>query len=769
VTTDEAGRFYAYITVPDVGYGDYTVKATDGEGLWAEQTFEVALPYIGFSPWQGPAGGRVQVYASCFTPNSTITIRWEGVPLATDPEVVTTDETGNFNAYITVPDVGYGDYTVKATDGEGLWAERTFEVAPPEIWFSPSQGPAGGRVEVYGYRFTPNSTITIRWEGVPLATDPEVVTTDETGNFNAYITVPDVGYGDYTVKATDGEGLWAERTFEVAPPEIWFSPSQGPAGGRVEVYGYRFTPGSNITITWEGGPIASDPELVVVDDMGNFYANIVVPDVDYGDYTIRATDGEGLWAEEVFSVIPPYIEFWPWARGPAGTSVDIHGRAFTPESEISITWDGDPIATDPEVVIPYVDGSFYAHIVVPEVPDGDYTIRATDGEGLWAEEVFTVGPIPTAIWLFPWQGAVNSTVPLIGMGFTPESEITLTCDGEPISFEGVRVDSWGILFAEITVPDVSLGYHIIEATDEEGLSGRALFNVVPCGISVLPGGGSPDDWAFLLGSGFTANSEVTITWDGEPVEAYGETDSRGQLWGDIVVPDVPYGDYTIRATDEEGLWAETVFRVAPSGIVLHPSVGLAGSLVFGCVWDIPQESDITITWDGEPVETSTFLSEVVGLPFPSHVFIVPDVPAGSYTVRATDGEGLWAETTFTVLDIRPAGGGCFIATAAYGTPMAPEIQILREFRDGYLLTNPLGQAFVDFYYRFSPPLAEFITEHPGLKPIVRAGLVPAVAMSTAVVNTTLAQKTAIVLLVALVSVVVAIWATKRRRRDSEYA
>jgi hypothetical protein len=111
---------------------------------------------------------------------------------------------------------------------------------------------------------------------------------------------------------------------------------------------------------------------------------------------------------------------------------------------------------------------------------------------------------------------------------------------------------------------------------------------------------------------------------------------------------------------------------------------------------------------------------------------------------------------------------CFIATAAYGTPMAEQVQILREFRDEYLLTNPVGRALVDVYYRVSPPIAEFITEHPSLKPIVRAGLVPAVAMSYVVVNTTRAEKAAIIGLVVLVSAALAVWATRRRSRGSEY-
>lgn len=72
---------------------------------------------------------------------------------------------------------------------------------------------------------------------------------------------------------------------------------------------------------------------------------------------------------------------------------------------------------------------------------------------------------------------------------------------------------------------------------------------------------------------------------------------------------------------------------------------------------------------------------------------------------------------------------CFIATASYGQDSG-EVGLLCKFRDECLLTNPLGTAFVNAYYKLSPPIADFIRESEPLKAAVRVGLKPLVAIAT---------------------------------------
>jgi len=73
--------------------------------------------------------------------------------------------------------------------------------------------------------------------------------------------------------------------------------------------------------------------------------------------------------------------------------------------------------------------------------------------------------------------------------------------------------------------------------------------------------------------------------------------------------------------------------------------------------------------------------------------------------------------------------GCFIATAAFGYYDAPQVQLLRDFRDHYMLSHFSGRWFVKQYYTHGPRAARYIERHPEWKSAVRVALLPLIAMA----------------------------------------
>jgi uncharacterized repeat protein (TIGR01451 family) len=98
---------------------------------------------------------------------------------------------------------------------------------------------------------------------------------------------------------------------------------------------------------------------------------------------------------------------------------------------------------------------------------------------------------------------------------------------------------------------------------------------------------------------------------------------------------------------------------------------------------------------------------------------------------------------------------CFIATAAFGSPFDQNVQALRDFRDEYLLTNAPGRAFVDFYYRTSPPLAAWVARDEGRRAAARVLLSPLLVVAAR------PHSAAAVLAVAIV---VSAWLVAQRSR-----
>jgi len=105
------------------------------------------------------------------------------------------------------------------------------------------------------------------------------------------------------------------------------------------------------------------------------------------------------------------------------------------------------------------------------------------------------------------------------------------------------------------------------------------------------------------------------------------------------------------------------------------------------------------------------------------------------------------------------GGFCFVATAAWGSPLQPSVALLRTFRDRALLTSPWGRSLVGMYYTWGPPAARYIKDRPVLRFAARVALLPAVGVAWLTVRASGLERLGITLALAAA----AAWWWRRRR------
>jgi hypothetical protein len=97
--------------------------------------------------------------------------------------------------------------------------------------------------------------------------------------------------------------------------------------------------------------------------------------------------------------------------------------------------------------------------------------------------------------------------------------------------------------------------------------------------------------------------------------------------------------------------------------------------------------------------------------------------------------GSYSENDIKIKEVEGGdGGGCLIATAAFGSELSPQVQFLREIRDNTILQTESGTSFMagfnQFYYSFSPTIADYERENPAFKEAVKLTLTPLLASLT---------------------------------------
>jgi PKD repeat protein len=214
---------------------------------------------------------------------------------------------------------------------------------------------------------------------------------------------------------------------------------------------------------------------------------------------------------------------------------------------------------------------------------------------------------------------------------------------------------------------------------------QANFVVLPDGTHIdIPYGALPDDGSLPV----VTIEEVVVSGAGNTVDI--KITGIDQFLQDVTIS-TPYPD-----ADDNGIVDGT--DIDENTIVLK--------------WYNEDTGDWEVLYDSVVYPNENFVSAKV-----NHLSIFGWGIIGGAAAAAGGGSSSSSGSTASY---------CFIATAAYGTPMAGDVMTLRAFRDKYLLTNSAGKCFVDNYYKYSPPIADFISNKPVLRKIVRAMLRPLV-------------------------------------------
>ena len=104
---------------------------------------------------------------------------------------------------------------------------------------------------------------------------------------------------------------------------------------------------------------------------------------------------------------------------------------------------------------------------------------------------------------------------------------------------------------------------------------------------------------------------------------------------------------------------------------------------------------------------------------------------------------------------------CFIATAAYGSPMAPQVNTFRQFRNRFLLNHPWGKSFVRLYYEKSPKYANIIAQNETLRFVARLALWPILAFVSLALHFVLIN--ALILILAALALPTAFYVLRQKR------
>lgn len=425
ITVPETGDFTVSINVPSTAIpGEtYTISVKDLiSNTIASRNFVVAKAIIELDPIEGRVGDAIKVTGRHFDAGERVIIYFSsnkayvgqniGSPVVAYEDmrqsqygVVVIDANGNFDTPFTfkVPEtLSHGNVTEDVHNGTyyiyaGYYAGTTlpriqataeYSILGGEIELSSAQGQVGTSVDIIGEYFRANQSITVMYDGNVLNTSGGAAATDNEGNLNCAVTIPESVAGNHLIVARDKAGNTAKAEFNVIPM-ITVEPTTEIIGNVVKVTGYGFGNRVYAGITLNDMDITTTPPYIETNRNGNFNASFIIPtEAVYGTSKLVAVDNDQNTAETLLSIvdstesgvvslsIKPETSFN--SPGHAGIKLEIKGTMFMADADVTIAIGDSPSDVVAEAVTDG-NGDFSATFTVPPLNAGSYVITASDG------------------------------------------------------------------------------------------------------------------------------------------------------------------------------------------------------------------------------------------------------------------------------------------------------------------------------------------------------------------------------------------------------
>jgi hypothetical protein len=513
-------------------------------------------PSLRVTPHYGPTGSEVQLVGQYFPADASVDLYFNGTAIGTTTANATGQFTSSYTITVPAPQNQEVELYFNATTTGDLFAEAEFYLAPPELLRDIYSIMPGDTVTLEGYNFVASNTIELYWaQGTANEVHLGTTTSDAEGAFETTFTVPNQSSGNYNVTASDASGGSAYTTFSMATASLRFNTARGVAGATITASGLYFSRNTTVTLLWDAAGSNTTLATANTTSAGRFQANLTIPDVAVGNYTVTARDQNRL-ATANFTIVVCLIQLNS-SYGPVGSSINIVGGGFTANSNVALSWNGTTIATTNA----NDSGAFNRIITIPHGVGGAYVIQALDSVGRNASEIFF---LRGDVSVNAVNGTAGTVVRAIGTGWNASLAFSLHLSPSSLGPKVTNgtTDANGEFNVTFTIPAIRTGAYFIDVSYDGIMFEDYDYKMflVLAGITLTPNSGLVTT---ITGTSYTPNANVTVLCNDVTVPTVPSiitVDANGNFTA-IISFSSTKATYNVTAVDTSGISAYASFSV----------------------------------------------------------------------------------------------------------------------------------------------------------------------------------------------------------------